>query len=78
MSDYTPSQEQISKIIDEAFSLSRADRIILFQKMFFAFISHDKKVLIPLLQKAGVTTREIAKALGVDESRITKDFPLGK
>lgn len=74
MSNYTKNEQKIEELVKETISLIPQDRHLLIQKLFFSLINHDKKILIPMLHQAGVSVKEIATALQVDESLIYKSY----
>lgn len=81
MSDYTTKDGKVKStdvdgLITKVLGLPRKDRIVFLQKIFFAIIKYDNSILISLLRKKGVKISEIGKELGLDESIISREFPL--
>ncbi len=74
MSNYTPKNEEIEALIDEVLNFTRQSRMIFLQKLIFVLVKHDNKILIPLLHKAGVSTTQIAEAIGVNQSVISTEY----
>lgn len=72
MKDYTVIVE---KLLKEALDLPKQYRAELLQKFFFGVIKRDNDALIPLAQKLGATNIEIARALGVHDSLISRHYP---
>lgn len=67
--------KKINLIVDEVFTLSPQDRIICLERLIFGFIEDPKKRLIGLLYELNASQTQIAKALGVDASNISRSYP---
>lgn len=78
MQNYTPEagKIKIQSIVDQVFELKSADRLIILQKIIFELVDEDRKILIPLLYKAGISQEKVAKALKKDPGFIAKNYPV--
>ena len=76
MPNYTTNSEKIENLVQEVLSLPRSERGNLILKLFSEHSRYDNKILIAMLRERGVTAREIAKNLGINESVINRKFSL--
>lgn len=72
-----PELEKVNALIEEVFQLSNTYQSVFIQKLIFAFPHRVKEQLIPLCYSLGAEVKDVAKALGVDDSVISRHFPKG-
>jgi hypothetical protein len=72
-----PQVDKVNDLIEEVFKLDQPLQSIFVQKLIFAFPHRVKEQLIPLCLSLGASKVQIAKALGISPTLITRNFGKG-